>query len=157
LGVVIKVKNPCYYPVRLRFAVQFLPGCDAGFFRQKLNEEINRFLSPWAYEHGKEIVIGGKIFANALVNFIERRPYVDYVAHFKLFLGNEKGTDFTLIPKPDLNANAEGYAVTANEPDAVLVAARNHDIDLVTEINFGEQLFNNGIDYMKIELDFVVG
>jgi hypothetical protein len=74
-----------------------------------------------------------------------------------LFLGNENGNGFTFIPKPELNADAEGYAVTANRPDAVLVAARNHDIDLITEINFGEQLFNNGINFMKIELDFMVG
>ena len=157
LGARIKVKNASYLPVRLRFAVQFQPGCDSGFYKQQLNEEINRFLSPWAYEQGKDIVIGGKIYANAIIDFIERRAYVDYVAHFKLFLGNENGDGFTFITKPELNANAEGYAVTANRPDAVLVAARIHDIDLITEINFGEQLFNNGINYMKIELDFTVG
>ena len=157
LGASINVKNASYRPVRLRFAIQFQSGCDSGFYKQQLNEEINRFLSPWAYEQSKDIVIGGKIYANAIIDFIERRAYVDYVAHFKLFLGAENGVGFNFIPKPELNANAEGYAVTVNRPDTVLVAARNHDIDLITAINAGEQLLNNGINYMKIELDFTVG
>ena len=157
LGASINVKNASYRPVRLRFAIQFQSGCDSGFYKQQLNEEINRFLSPWAYEQSKDIVIGGKIYANAIIDFIERRAYVDYVAHFKLFLGAENGVGFTFIPKPELNANAEGYAVAVDRPDTVLVAARNHDIDLITVINAGEQLFNNGINYMKIELDFTVG
>lgn len=157
LGASVNVANARFYPVRLRFAVKFQPGSDTGFCKQQLNEAINRFLAPWAYEQGKDIVIGGKIYANAIIDFIERQEYVDYVAHFKLFKGNDAGTGFNFIQKPELTASAEGYAVSANRPDTVLVPALNHDIDLVTEINFGEQLFNNGINYMKIELDFVVG
>lgn len=156
LGARIKVKNARYLPVKLRFAVRFQPGCDSNFYKQQLNEEVNRFLSPWAYEQGKDVVIGGKIYANAIIDFIERLAYVDYVAHFKLFLGDESGLDFQFIPKPPLSDSNEGYAVAAHSPDVVLVAARIHDIDLITEVNFGEQIFN-GINYMKLELDFMVG
>lgn len=152
----VKVKNACYLPVKLRFAVRFQPGYDSSFYKQQLNEDVNRFLSPWAYEQGKDLVIGGKIYANAIIDFIERQAYVDYVAHFKLFLGDENGTDFSLVPKPDLDDNAQGYAVSTYRPDAVLVAAKSHDIDLITEVNYGEQIFN-GINYMKLELDFIVG
>lgn len=156
VGARIKVKNACYLPVKLRFAVRFQPDCDSSFYKQQLNEEVNHFLSPWAYEQGKDVVIGGKIYANAIIDFIERRAYVDYVAHFKLFLGDESGLDFQFIPKPPLSDSSEGYAVAAHSPDVVLVAARTHDIDLITEVNFGEQIFN-GINYMKLELDFIVG
>jgi hypothetical protein len=156
VAATIKVKNACYLPVKLRFAVCFQTGFDSSFYKQQLNEDVNRFLSPWAYEQGKDLVIGGKIYANAIIDFIERQPYVDYVAHFKLFLGDENGEDFQFIPQPLLNDTFAGYCVAANRPDAVLVAARNHDIDLITEINFGEQVFS-GINYMKLELDFIVG
>jgi hypothetical protein len=120
---------------------------------------VNHFLSPWAYEQGKDIVIGGKIYANAIIDFMERRPYVDFVANFKFFRGNDNNAGFTFISKPDFQADvsSDGYAVTATRPDAVLVAVRNHDIDLVTDINFVEQLSNQGIGYMEIELDFQVG
>ena len=156
LGADITVKNACYLPVRLRFAVRFQPGYDSGYYKQQLNEDVNRFLSPWAYEQGKDLVIGGKIYANAIIDFIERQYYVDYVAHFKLFLGDENSADFKLIPQPPLNDSCEGYFIAADRPDAVLVAAKTHDIDLITEINFGEQSFS-GINYMKLELDFIVG
>ena len=152
LGIDITVKNACYVPVTLRFAVRFRPGYDSSFYKQQLNEDVNRFLSPWAYEQGKDLVIGGKIYANAIIDFIERQFYVDYVAHFKLFLG----TDLKFVPLPPLNPSCEGYFVTADRPDAVLVAAKTHVIDLITEINFGEQSFS-GINYMKLELDFIVG
>ncbi|MGZ5025731.1 MAG: baseplate J/gp47 family protein [Methylobacter sp.] len=156
LGVSVNVKNACFLPVKLRFAVRFQPGCDSNFYKQQLNEDVNHFLSPWAYEQGKDVVIGGKIYANAIIDFIERCEYVDYVAYFKLFLGDESGNSFQLIAKPPLSDSNEGYAVSATRPDAVLVAARNHDIDLITDVNFGEQIFN-GINYMKLELDFIVG
>ena len=152
LGADISVKNARYVPVTLRFAVRFRPGYDSGFYVQQLNEEVNRFLSPWAYEQGKDLVIGGKIYANAIIDFIERQFYVDYVAHFKLFLG----TDLKFVPLPPLNDSCEGYCVTADRPDAVLVAAKTHVIDLITEINFGEQSFS-GINYMKLELDLIIG
>lgn len=152
LGARIKVKNACFLPVKLRFAVRFMPDYDSGFYKQQLNGEVNHFLSPWAYEQGKDLVIGGKIYANAIIDFIERRPYVDYVAHFKLFLGDETGHEFQLARQTP----GEGYFVAAHRPDAVLVAAKNHDIDLIADVNSGEQIFN-GINYMKLELDFIVG
>ncbi|MGR9014460.1 MAG: baseplate J/gp47 family protein [Gammaproteobacteria bacterium] len=156
LGADIEVKNARYLPVRLRFAVRFKPGYDAGVYTQQLNEAVNRFLSPWAYEQGKDMVIGGKIYANAIINFIERCAYVDYVAHFKLYLGDEGGVNFQLVVKPPLTEESEGYFVAADSPDVVLVAAQKHDIDLITQAKFGEQSFK-GINYMKLELDFMVG
>ncbi|WP_333873263.1 baseplate J/gp47 family protein [Methylobacter sp.] len=156
VGVSVNVKNACFLPVKLRFAVRFQPGCDSSFYKQQLNEDVNHFLSPWAYEQGKDVVIGGKIYANAIIDFIERCTYVDYVAYFKLFLGDESGSSFQLIAKPPLSDSSEGYSVATGRPDAVLVAARTHDIDLITEVNYGEQIFN-GINYMKLELDFIVG
>ncbi|MGZ8157294.1 MAG: baseplate J/gp47 family protein [Methylobacter sp.] len=156
LGAHIQVKNACYLAVKLRFAVRFQPGCDSGFYIKKLNEDVNRFLSPWAYEQGKDVVIGGKIYANAIIDFIERCAYVDYVAHFKLFLDRKNDGRFKPVPKPVISDDAGGYAVTANRPDAVLVAARSHEIDLITEINYGEQTFT-GINYMKLDFDFIVG
>jgi hypothetical protein len=147
----IEVKNAHYLAVKTRFAVRFLPGQDIGFYKRRLNEELNRFLSPWAYEEGADIVIGGKIFANVIIDFIDRRPYVDYVAQFFLF-SSEDGQTFTPVPVPGAD---EAYMIQANRPDCVLVAARQHEIDLIEEARFVEDTFK-GINYMKIQLDFKV-
>jgi hypothetical protein len=147
----IKVKNAHYVPVKVRFAVRFLPGRNEGYYRQRLNQELNRFLSPWAYEEGADIVIGGRIYANVIINFIEQRPYVDYVAHIKLF-SSEDGRTFQLAQSPP----NEGYWVETPRPDGILVAARQHEIDLIGKTDYAEEDFT-GINYMMIELDFVVG
>lgn len=146
----IKVKNAYYVPVRVRLAVRFRPGCDPGFYKIRLNDDLNRFLSPWAYQASSDVVIGGKLYANAIVDFLEKREYVDYVAELKLFK-NEDGLGF----KPVSSTDAFGYRVQTDRPDGVLVAAYQHDIDFITETRFEDQQFT-GIGYMKIELDFIV-
>ncbi len=147
----VTVKNAYYVPVKVRFAVRFLPGSNEGFYKQLLNEEIVRFLSPWAYEGDADIVIGGKIYANTLINFIEERPYVDYVAEVKLFTSEDRRTFHLAVASPD-----EGYYVTTERPDGVLVTVRQHQIDMITEAGYEAETFR-GINYMKIELDFTVG
>jgi hypothetical protein len=147
----VEVRNAHYVPVRVRVGVRFRPGRDEGFYKNLLNEEINRFLSPWAYEKSQDITIGARIYANSIVNFIDERDYVDYVATIKLF-SSEDGRTFKMAPL----TGSSGYFVTTERPDGVLVAAQKHDIDIITEIGYKEELFT-GINYMKIELDFVVG
>lgn len=147
----VRVTNPSYVTVKVRFDVRFLPGRNEGYHLQRLNEDLNRFLSPWAYEDGADIVIGGRMYANAIINFVEQQPYVDYVANIKLF-SSENGTAFALVQ----SSPTEGYWVGTGQPDGVLVASRQHEIGIIPETGYEEQLFS-GINYMKIELDFVVG
>ena len=146
----VSVRNAHYVPVRVRVGVRFKPGGNEGFYKQLLLDELNHFLSPWAYEEGADIVIGGRIYANSIINFIDRRDYVDYVAEIRLF-SSEDGRTFRLA-RP---SQEEGYFVTTDRPDGVLVAARDHEIDVISEVGYEEESFI-GIDYMKVELDLVV-
>jgi hypothetical protein len=146
---VVRVKNARYFPVKVRCGVRFVTGSDEGFCRRLLNDELNRFLSPWAYEEGADVVIGGSIYANSIINFIDSRDYVDYVAEFKLFT-SEDGDKFTFIPPSD------DYHARPATPDGVLVAAREHQFDVISEADYRAEDFT-GINYMKIELDFIVG
>ena len=117
-----------------------------------MNDELNRFLSPWAYEEGAEIEIGGRIYANVIINFLEERSYVDYVANITLFSSEDHGKTF----RPVLPSADEGYWVQTDRPDGILVAAQQHEIDLIAGAGYEEQVFT-GINYMKIDLDFIVG
>ena len=83
--VKLHVKNPRFEEVFTEFEVRFYDGFDETFYQKKLQEEITRFLSPWAFSGGGSPTFGGKIYKSVLLNFIEERPYVDYVANFKLF------------------------------------------------------------------------
>ena len=147
----VEVRNPHYTTVKLRFGVRFRTSGNEGFYRERLIEEVNRFLSPWAYEDVANIVIGGRIYANSIVNFVDQREYVDYVARIRMFR-SEDGVAFEPVGSDD---TGDAY-VTSGRPDGVLVAARRHEIDVIVEA--GEEAISaQGINYMKVELDLEVG
>lgn len=147
----VSVCNPSYTQIKTRCVVKFKAGYNEGFYKSRLIEEIKRFLAPWAYDEGGNISIGGTIHASVLINFIAERPYIDYVANLKLFQ-SEDGKRFT-----DARALNDGKnQVTSRRPDTILVSAQNHEIDVVDENGYDEENFE-GINYMKVELDFQVG
>jgi hypothetical protein len=152
----LRVRNAYFVQVKVRVGVRFRGEGDEGFYKTLLNEDLNRYLSPWAYDEGADITIGGKIFANSIVSFIDGRDYVDYVAAIELF-SSKDGRTFRLapvpVPKPD--EPSEGYFVATDRPDGVLVAARQHEIDVISEVGYTAESFT-GINYMKVELDFIV-
>lgn len=143
----LRVSNAHFIALKVRCGVRFRPGTDEGWCRQQLNDDLNRFLSPWAYPGGADLVIGGSIYANSIIDFIERRPYVDFIAGLRMFTG-EAGR-FTLVPDgPEHRAGTQ-------RPDAVLVAATEHEFDVIAANDYRVQAFG-GIGNMRIELDFSV-
>jgi len=146
----VAVINPSYLQVLTRCTVRFYEGYNPDFYKEKLVEEIKRFLSPWAYDQNSDINIGGNLHASVLINFIAERPYVDYVANLKLFQ-SEDGINFT-----DVRSSNDGKSIVIpSRPDMVMVSAANHFIDIVDENGYNEDSFE-GINYMQIQLDFEV-
>lgn len=145
------VHNPVFVQVKTRFGIKFREGITPGYFLKQLAEDLRRFLSPWAYEEGADIVLGGKIYGNSLVNFIEEQPYTDYVTQLKLFqrVGNEPFRDVRTL------SGGENTALTL-APDQVLVTAQQHEIDLISLNGYTAAEFE-GINYMKVGLDFLIG
>jgi hypothetical protein len=94
-------------------------------------------------------MIGGKIYANSILDFVDRRDDVDFVAEIKLFRSLD-GEDFDLVP-PVVGE----YHVATDRPDQVLVAAPTHYVDVIPESGYEQSSFT-GINYARIELDFIV-
>ena len=90
----LHVRNPQFERVRVQCRVRLQVGADETFYEKKLQSDITRFLSPWAFAGGGSPSFGGKIYKSALINFVEEQPYVDYVTDFKLFhdIPNSPGT-----------------------------------------------------------------
>jgi hypothetical protein len=137
-------------PVQVRLGVRFIKGLDEGNARKRLNEDLVRFLSPWAFDEGAELMIGGKIYANSILDYVDRRDYVDYVAEIKLFRFLEPDKPELIVPV------ADNYHVATTRPDQVLVAAEQHYFDSIPDTGFQQSNFT-GINYARIELDFIVG
>ena len=86
--VQLAVVNARYVAIQINCEIQFMADQDEAFCRLQLNEAIKKFLSPWAYAEGADLVIGDKIYANDIIDFIDGRPYVDYVNRFSFVNDN---------------------------------------------------------------------
>ncbi|HEY9114858.1 MAG TPA: baseplate J/gp47 family protein, partial [Bacteroidales bacterium] len=80
----LKVINPLFEKIQVEFYVEFRSGFDRGFYEKQVVQDIIEFLSPWAFAEGKDIVFGGKMHRSVILNFLEERPYVDFVTDFKM-------------------------------------------------------------------------
>jgi hypothetical protein len=77
--------QPQFEEVKLEFSVKFFDQYnDFNFYKEKLQEEITQFLSPWAYGNKSSIDFGGNVYKSVLINFIEERYYVDFITDVKM-------------------------------------------------------------------------
>lgn len=89
--VQLHVVNPVFEEIMIKFKLKLAKGYDDfTIYAKKLQEEITNFLSPWV--NGGEINFGGRIVKSVLINFIEERPYVDFITDVELLLYAEIGT-----------------------------------------------------------------
>jgi len=82
--VALHVRNPQFEEIQLAFDVVLRPNRDAAFYLNQLNDDIERFLCPWAFDTAKQVSFGGKIQKSSLIDFIDGRPYVYAVSGFKM-------------------------------------------------------------------------
>lgn len=117
LHVEADVVNPQYESVTVSLGVQFYKGFDRNFYEQQLNEDITKFLSPWAFDSTKNIAFGIALHSSVLVDYIEELPYVDYLEGLQLTVDDGEYVD----------------SVSPSKPGAILVSATQHIITPVSE------------------------
>jgi len=113
----LKIINPLYEQIKLEFEVEFHKEyTDRGFYEKQLNEDIKKYLSPWAYSEGKDIILGGRIHKSVLIDFIEELSYVDYLKDVKMHQYINK-----VLYKADITtaypSTARSAFVTINDQD----------------------------------------
>ncbi len=116
MQVGIQVKNPRYQGIRLDFKVRFLPGYEFNFYRRQVEQELIRFLSPWAFDAARPIAFGGKVYKSVMLDFVEEMEAVDFV------------TDFRMYADSGARLPRDAEEVQAGTPDAILVSAPAHTI-----------------------------
>lgn len=117
LHVKARVINPDYEEVIVDLKVKFKTGFDESYYLRVLNEDITRFLSPWAFESTADIQFGVTLHRSIIINYIEKLNYVDYVEEVKLI----KGGEISLT------------SVTPSSPKAILVSAKQHNLSIATK------------------------
>jgi len=171
--------HPVYERIRVDIHVAFQSGLDAGWYTSVLNEDLRRFLSPWAYHQGEDIVFGARIYKSEILAFLEGRDYIDYVTDFNLYhsydgppregIGHMHiATDFFIRPDPqpaiaqmivgeDFIIGRSVEVAHSSRPHAILVS---HPLHLIAPISPGEDRCTGvsqlGIGYVTVGLDFKV-
>lgn len=171
--------QPVFERLRVEANVVFEAGRDPGYYSALLNDELRRFLSPWAYQDGEDILFGARVYRSDILAFVEGRDYVDHLTDLKLYhsfdgpprdgIGSMRiGVDFFIRanPRPAIAEMMVGddfvvgrgveFAETTR-PHAILVSHPEH---LITSVAAGSEVCPGatrlGIGYMTVGLDFIV-
>lgn len=171
--------QPVFERLRVEANVVFTAGRDPGYYAGVLNDDLRRFLSPWAYQDGEDILFGARIYRSEILAFVEGRDYVDHLTEFKLYhsfdgpprdgIGTMRiGVDFFIRAKPrpaiaemgigDDFVVGRGIEIAeTTQPHAILVSHPDH---LITPVASGSEVCPGvvrlGIGYMTVGLDFIV-
>lgn len=129
MHVEAKVINPEYEKVVVKLNVKFYDQYDENFYKKQLNEDITRFLSPWAFDNTEDITFGIELHSSILIDYIEKLYYVDYLEELEMAkhpeeLDNpENPTDVTYLNELDFV-----QVLAPESPKHILVSAKQHAI-----------------------------
>jgi Baseplate J-like protein. len=111
------VMNPEYEEVELTMKVKFISGYDENYYQKVLNEDLTKFLSPWAFEKSVDLQFGTTLHKSAIINYIEKLEYIDFI------------TDLQVKHKGEIKTS-----VSPSNPKAILVSAKEHQIAVLQAV-----------------------
>jgi hypothetical protein len=117
----VHTRNPEYEELQLDFKVQFKRNYEFGFYSKKLNDDLIRYLSPWAFSPSFEISFGGRVHKSVILNFVEELEYVDFITSFKMYHRSGENP-----------ATKDVNEIEVINPSAILVSSANHLINPVS-------------------------
>ena len=115
--VEISAVNALFEEVQLTATVKFRRGFESGYYLAQLNQDLVRFLTPWAFEEGRELLFNGELQLSQIIAFAEKREYVDHLENFSLH---------RLLPNG--RRGPAQNAISPESPRSVLVSAPSHRI-----------------------------
>ncbi|MDT8323224.1 MAG: baseplate J/gp47 family protein [Bacteroidota bacterium] len=78
--------QPLFEAIQIAAAVVLRPAyTDVHFYTRQLAQDVTAFLSPWAYGGAASIEFGGQVHKSVIIDFIEERPYVDYLTDVHMY------------------------------------------------------------------------
>lgn len=117
MHVQLEVVNPDYEEVKIEIKAKFYKGLDENTYKAKLNEDLIRYLSPWAFSDSREITFGAVFYRSGLIHFIEKLDYVDFIREIKIYKENEL-----------MSTNC-----SPSTPRSILVSAKAHTVEIATD------------------------
>ncbi len=112
------VVNPNYKEAKVEAAVRFFTQYDESFYARQLDEDIKKYISPWAFTESKDIDFNIKLNVNQLISYLEQLYYVDYIDEIKIYVNN-------VLQK---------QALIEVDPKSILVSAKQHKVTVADQV-----------------------
>lgn len=136
----IQVTNPFFEEIKIKASVSFKMQMDAGYYVKELQRELQKFFSPWVFRDETEIQLGSRLYRSSIIEFIELRPYVNFIASIRLFKNGRLFEDEEISPDiQTLIVSAETHEINVVEPDAVVCQTNQGIEQMIVDINFEVQ------------------
>jgi hypothetical protein len=155
----VEVENPVYEKIKIVSKIKFRQNksSDGGLYKQKLSEDLKKYLCPWLYESSSSFKIGSQIYVTEVLNYIKKRPYVEYVTgfsilHFYHWQNDESGE--ILAGVNDFGRNNLN-AIRGSVPEAVIIPSEDHTLTVLDEAEYSDPL-RTGIGNLLIGEELLV-
>ncbi len=113
-----QVINPNYKEAKVEAKVKFFEQYDETFYLKQLDEDIKKYISPWAFTEAKDIDFNVELNVNQLINYLEQLHYVDYIDEIKILVNN-------VLQKQSL---------IEVDPKSILVSAKQHSVSITDQV-----------------------
>ena len=118
MHVKAQVINPNYKEAKVETKVKFFEQYDETFYTKQLDEDIKKYISPWAFTDAKEIDFNVELNINQLINYLEQLYYVDYIDEIKI----------------RVNDVLQKQSLIEVDPKSILVSAKQHNVSITEQV-----------------------
>jgi hypothetical protein len=165
----IEVRNPVFERVLVRCAVKFNEGLDAGYFIERLNNEIIDYITPWQTTGNNEPGFGKVIKCSDVLSFIQSLSFVEYATDFSMIqisrdtrfkyhlhdTARKKYVEYSLEQIDDNELAIERKILKPSDPWGILISAERHAIEVINKMEETEP-YKTGIDELEVGETFII-
>lgn len=149
----VSVKNVIYEELLVNCKVLFTDPTKSGYYTNRLNWDVLRYISPWENEFGLQLAIGSEVETNSILSYIENLSYVTYVTGFSVeCISHLRGRHQLADTALEQGANT---TIKPRTPRSLFVSTVKHRIESMNESDY-EPGKVTGIGRMQIGLDFII-
>ncbi len=139
-GINIHVTNPEYEEIKIVASVSFSSQVDAGYYVKQLQSDLQGYLSPWAFSEETEIRLGDKLYRSSIIEFIESRDYVNFIASIRILKKGVRVDEEDISPEDHtLVVSSESHEIDTVEPSGVVCQTNQGVGQMIVDINFEVQ------------------
>lgn len=159
-GISVHVHNPVYEEVKVCCTVKFKTQYDSGFSLGQLNDDLEKFISPWLFDDNSLVKMGQTLSTSEMIGFISQLSYVEFVTGLSIEVMTSLDNVFRLrdtarVPDTELDVILKNDEIQSTYPWSVFVTSSSHRIKLA-ESNMLVPPTPRGIGNLEISDDFII-